>query len=218
MKILAVEFSSARRSVAVVQDGLAGPGEAVRAWESSSEAADQPSRGALGMVGEALAKARLEREAIECVAVGIGPGSYTGIRAAIALAQGWQLARGVRLLGIGSAECLAAQAQAEGLVGRVEVVIDAQRGEFYLAGYEISGGVWRETEPLRLGTLAQAQERQSAGCALVGPDTARRFPQGRVVFPSAAMLGRLALGRSDFISGEEMQPLYLRPTGFIKQK
>ena len=59
------------------------------------------------------------------IAVGLGPGSYTGIRAAIAVAQGWQLARGIKLLGINSVECLAAQAQAGKIFGRVNVVIDA---------------------------------------------------------------------------------------------
>ena len=69
------------------------------------------------MIESALRQAGLEREEIECIAVGLGPGSYTGIRAAIALAQGWQLARGVKLLGVSSAECLATQAQAELFTG-----------------------------------------------------------------------------------------------------
>ena len=77
------------------------------------------------------------------IAVGLGPGSYTGIRVAISMAQGWQLARGVKLLGVSSAECLAAQAQAEKIFGRVNVVIDAQRNEFYLATYEISPRGWQ---------------------------------------------------------------------------
>ncbi len=217
MKILAVEFSSARRSVAVVQGAGDGPGPKVMAWEADSHAVDRRQLSSLGLVTEALGKAGVEREEIEGVAVGIGPGSYTGIRVAIALAQGWQLARGVRLLAISSAECLAAQAQAEGLLGRVEVVIDAQRGEVYLAGYEISAGDWRETEALRLGTLAQAQERQSTGWALAGPEVTRWFPEGRVLFPTAATLGGLALGRSDFIAGEALEPLYLRQAGFVKQ-
>ena len=92
------------------------------------------------MIEEVLAKTKIGREEIEVIAVGLGPGSYTGIRAAIAVAQGWQLAREIKLLGISSAECLAAQAQAEKIFGRVNVVIDAQRGEFYLAGWEISAG------------------------------------------------------------------------------
>ena len=52
------------------------------------------------MIESALAEAKIEREQIEVIAVGLGPGSYTGIRAAISVAQGWQLARGVKLLGV----------------------------------------------------------------------------------------------------------------------
>ena len=63
---------------------------------------------ALALIDHALREARLEREQIDRVAVGLGPGSYAGIRIAIALAQGWQLARKVSLLGISSADCIVA--------------------------------------------------------------------------------------------------------------
>ena len=65
---------------------------------------------ALAMVAAALREAGLEREQIECLAIGLGPGSYAGVRAAISLAQGWQLALGVKLLGVRSVEAVAAQA------------------------------------------------------------------------------------------------------------
>src|SRR5438477_5326533 len=128
MKILALEFSSNLRSVAVIDDGRASG----RAQEPGARA----SR-ALGLVESALREAELEREQVDCLAVGLGPGSYTGTRSAIALAQGWQLALGTRILGISSVECLAAAAHFETIRGLVNVVIDAQRREFYLAGYEI---------------------------------------------------------------------------------
>lgn len=91
MTILAIEFSSAQRSVAVVQAGGNGPhapGSAAEVVETG-----QRSTHALGMVEKALRAAQLEREQIGCLAIGLGPGSYTGIRAAIALAQGWQGSR-----------------------------------------------------------------------------------------------------------------------------
>ena len=59
---------------------------------------------AFALIEQALAEAGLEREQIECVAVGLGPGSYMGTRIAIAIAQGWQLARGVKTAGVKSAE------------------------------------------------------------------------------------------------------------------
>jgi tRNA threonylcarbamoyl adenosine modification protein YeaZ len=212
MKILALEFSSPQRSAAVAQErtdaGALALGEAIETGARSTNA--------LGLVEEALRQAQMERAQIECLAIGLGPGSYNGIRLAIALAQGWQLARPVKLLGISTAECLAAQAQAEGIFGQVQVVIDAQRGEFYLAGYEISPEARRETEPLRLAGLPEVQARQQAGGILIGPEVTKWFPGSRVLYPRAATLGGLAQGRTDFVPGEEMRPIYLRETQFVK--
>src|SRR5262249_39770445 len=149
MKILAFEFSSAQRSVAVVRATSGTEFPEVAEIVETGGLSTKP----LAMVEEVLRQARLEREQIDCMAVGIGPGSYTGIRTGIALAQGWQLARHLKLLGISSAECLAAQAQAEGLTGRLMVIIDAQRQEFYLSVYEVSAVTYREIEPLKLAPL-----------------------------------------------------------------
>jgi tRNA threonylcarbamoyl adenosine modification protein YeaZ len=212
MKILAVEFSPPQRSVAVVQAGTPGTPAVISEVVETGPGWIR----ALELVDEALRQAGLEREQIECLAVGLGPGSYTGIRAAIALAQGWQLAREVKLLGVSSAEVLAAQAQAEGLAGPVNVVVDAQRGEFCLAGYERTAEGWRAADPLRLASRVEVDERGRAGEGLIGPEVTKWFPAGRVVFPRAAMLGRLAAGRSGFVSGEQLEPIYLRETAFVK--
>jgi tRNA threonylcarbamoyl adenosine modification protein YeaZ len=212
MKILAVEFSAPQRSVAVVQTGADGTPQTVSEVVETGPGWIR----ALELVDEALGQTRLEREQIECLAVGLGPGSYTGIRAAIALAQGWQLARGVKLVGVGSVDCLAARVESEGLTGRVNIVIDAQRHGFYLARWEIEEGGRREVEPLRLATFAEIQKRERAGELLAGPEVTRWFPAGRVVFPRAATLGKLAAGRAIFVSAEELEPIYLRATTFIK--
>ena len=158
----------------------------------------------------------MEREEIECLAIGIGPGSYTGIRAAIALAQGWQLARPVKLLGISSAECLAAEAQANGFFGTVNVVIDAQRNELYLARYEITRDHYREVTALALATPETVRARLSAGDHIVGPEATRWFDTGKILSPNAATLARLAAGRTNFLPGEKLEPIYLRETNFVK--
>ena len=153
MKILALEFSSAQRSVAVVDAGKPGAPLAVSEVVETGVRATR----AFGLIDDALRAAHLEREQVECVALGLGPGSYTGIRAAISVAQGWELgsAGKTKLLGISSADCLAAQAHAAGMLGRVVVVVDAQRKEFYLADYELSAEGWREVVPLRLAPFPQ---------------------------------------------------------------
>ena len=212
MMILALEFSSPQRSVAVAQAGTDGGqftlGEAIESGVRSTNA--------LGLVGEALRQAQIERAQIECLVIGLGPGSYNGIRLAIALAQGWQLARPVKLIGISTAECLAAQAQAEGIFGQVQVVINAQRGEFYLAGYDLSPEARREVEPLHLAGLPDVQARQQAARILIGPEVTNWFTGSRVLYPRAATLGQLARGRTDFVPGEELKPIYLRETQFVK--
>jgi tRNA threonylcarbamoyl adenosine modification protein YeaZ len=223
MKILALEFSSAQRSVAVFdprpnpasESALPASGEMPRLRSEVVETGAFATR-ALGMIEEALRQAQLEREQIDCVAIGLGPGSYTGIRAAIAVAQGWQLARGVNLLGLSTAECLAVQAQADGLSGRTAVVIDAQRNEFYLAGYDLMPGLRRQLEPLRLASRTDVQKCLDRGDLLIGPEVTNWFPAGRVLFPRAATIGRLALGRTDFVRGEALEPIYLRETHFVK--
>ena len=215
MTILALEFSSGQRSVAVVRRG---------AGDVSFVASEVVETGAgrtraFGMIEDALREAGLEREQIDVIAVGLGPGSYTGIRVALSVAQGWQLASrngGMKLLGVSSAECLAAQAQAEKISGRVNVVIDAQRNEFYLAAYEISAAGRKEIEPLRIVTRAEVESRAGAKEILIGPEVTRWFPNGRMVFPRAAVLGQLALGRSDFVAGDKLEPIYLRETNFVK--
>jgi tRNA threonylcarbamoyladenosine biosynthesis protein TsaB len=202
MTILALEFSSAQRSVALARDGLV-LAEAVEGGGGRGTAA-------FGLIEKVLATAKISRAEITTIAVGLGPGSYTGIRAAIAMAQGWQLAAGVRLLGVSSADCLAAQAQAEKIFGRVNVVIDAQRGEFYVATWDISAGARNEISPLKIIPAGELAARLAAGEMVVGPEMAR------VLFPAAAAVARLATERLDFVPGEKLEPVYLRATSFVK--
>jgi tRNA threonylcarbamoyl adenosine modification protein YeaZ len=171
---------------------------------------------AFSLIERALTVAKMEREEIECLAVGLGPGSYAGIRSAISLAQGWQMALSVRLLGINSVECMAARAQGDKLFGPAHFIIDAQRGEFYCASYDIAADSLKIVEPLRLLALDEAKARCETGRAFIWPDLLPRFPYGHVLLPDAATLGMLASGRTDFVSGDKLEPVYLRETSFVK--
>jgi tRNA threonylcarbamoyladenosine biosynthesis protein TsaB len=254
MTILALEFSSPQRSVAVLRSDfrrneLHQSPSPILAEKSGThgthpsdiicEAVETGGRGtnAFAMIERALGEAKIEREQIDVLAVGLGPGSYTGIRAAISLAQGWQLAfaepeqdkssqtlasaqrrlaRGVKLLGVSSAEAIAAQARMDIIHGRVNVVIDAQRNEFYLATYEITPDGWREIAPLKILTKAEVELRVAGGEILTGPEVTKWFPSGRTIFPRAAALAELASRRNDFVPGEKLEPIYLRETSFVK--
>jgi tRNA threonylcarbamoyladenosine biosynthesis protein TsaB len=207
MTTLALEFSSPQRSVALARGGIV-----------LSEAVETGGRNmaAFGMIEKVLAEAKTGREEIDVIVVGLGPGSYTGVRAAISIAQGWQLAAGVKLLGIGSVEAIASQAQAEKIFGRVNVLVDAQRNEFYLATFEISDDGMKEIGALKILPLAEIKLRADADEILTGSEVMKWFPNGRTIFPRAAMLARLAAGRNDFAAGEKLEPVYLRETNFVK--
>src|SRR5215204_5782195 len=100
MKILALEFSHSERGIAVMNDR-----------EVLGFALDRSDRGtrAMEQIAQVLQEAGLTASDIEAVAVGLGPGSYAGIRTGIAIAQGWQLTRGAKVLGVNSAEAIARQ-------------------------------------------------------------------------------------------------------------
>ena len=109
MILLALEGSSQLRSVAVARDGR------VLAEASHAAGRDTPL---FALIRQVLDRAEVAPEAVETVAVGLGPGSYTGIRTTIAAAQGWELALGTRLLGLSSVEACAVRCRREGLRGR----------------------------------------------------------------------------------------------------
>ena len=208
MKILALEFSSTQRSVAIFDSKA----DAVMA--SISELGGRSTR-AFSLIEQALAQATLKREEIECVAIGIGPGSYTGIRAAISIAQGWQLAREIKICGVSSVEAIAAGIQARGTHGKVNVVVDAQRNEFYVARYEISAQAVGEIEALHIVSADEIRKRIDTGEKVVGPDL-DGFAGSELVYPEASIVAMLAGKGSNFISSDKLEPIYLRETTFIK--
>lgn len=204
MNILALEFSAPMRSVAVVADGRRGPA-IVR---------NDPRATCTGaMVEEALRGASLEREDIQCIAIGLGPGSYNGIRAALAFAQGWQLGMPVELRGVATTECLAAQAQANGWTGRAHAVIDAQRRELYLVTYDISPVSIESVTGLRIVSLDEARRQTSGEGRVFGPEAKRWFAEGHNLAPDAAQLAMLAAAQA---GPSPLEPLYLRETTFVK--
>jgi tRNA threonylcarbamoyladenosine biosynthesis protein TsaB len=211
MKILALEFSTDRRSVAILRSDLDG---SIGLLAETAMTGGR-TESALLQIELCLQEAGLEREDIERIAIGLGPGSYTGIRAAIAMAQGWQLAAGVRLVGVSSVEALAAQLPAGGWLGQAAILVDAQRQEFYCERYALAADGYRRVEPLRIMSFADAQALAGTGIHLAGPEIHRWFSEAEDHFPEAAWIGRLAVQRPD-AAGEAIEPIYLRPVSFVK--
>lgn len=189
MKILALEFSTLLRSASF----------------GGREVIDESGKGS---PIELLRKLEVDPSEIEGVAIGLGPGSYTGIRSALALAQGLNLSRQTPAAGISSTHVIAQCAVQRGISGDVEIVIDAQRREVYSARYELRPEGFNQTGPLGIYAHPQTQR-------IAGPDATRWNSNGIKVIPSAGALERLAQ-RAAFVSPELLEPIYLREPSFVK--
>ena len=118
----------------------------LRADGSVVEVRDDPAPGVrpghanrlLAAAEEALERAGVGWDAIERLAVGVGPGSFTGLRIGIATARALAQARGLPLVGVSSLEALAHGAGGAPLV---LAVLDARRGEAFAAA-------WRGAAPV----------------------------------------------------------------------
>ena len=127
MRFAAIETSTEWCSVAVWHDGEI-TGIERRAGNRHSELA-------LPMLERLL-----NNISIEAVAFGAGPGAFTGLRIACALAQGLAFARSLPVIGISTLEALAQESGA----ARVVACIDARMREVYYAALEKRAGRWHE--------------------------------------------------------------------------
>lgn len=150
--MIVLGFDTATPATAVglmtLADDVSVPGHAARPGDTSVlhdapvlEARDDPGPGErpghstrlLALADELLARAGLDWSRLDRIAVGIGPGTFTGLRIGVATARGLAQSLGVRLVGVSSLHALAHGAAAR--APRVLAAIDARRGEAFVAPY-----------------------------------------------------------------------------------
>ena len=229
MRILGVDTAT-RATVAALCD--LGP-----SVDRVREARDDPPAGArprhatklLALVAELLERAETSWAEIDRIAVGVGPGTFTGLRIGIATATALGRARDIPLVGISTLSSLAlngARAADAGPAPRsVLAVIDARRGEAFVAAWRVVGDELRDQ---LLPARALAPSALEATARELGPNVLA-LGEGAVEFRlalensgvlvpddgselhrvSAINHCRLA-GRLPAAGGAEIQPEYLR--------
>lgn len=174
---------------------------------SLSEADGRHDQRLLDDIQRLLAQAGLQISDLNEVGVGIGPGSFTGIRVALASAQGIAMARNLPLLGLDSLALLALS-QPD---GDYHVALDARLGEAYHAAYQVKNQTLRcEMAPqlIAVDQLAPLNEQYCCigdGWALTG-----RPSQPASLQPSEHWLD--LLDQAEACAPELLEPAYLRAT------
>jgi tRNA threonylcarbamoyl adenosine modification protein YeaZ len=194
-RILAIECSTPQASVAVVSpDGVVFEREAVSDRRHNALIFD-PLRQALDVLGKSPP---------DEIVIGIGPGSYSGTRVAIAAGQGVAMARGCAIVGLTS--LLGLQPRSGQAVG------DARRRSAWIA--DLAAPV---PEP-RLVAMEALADEAARSITVVGPMGGLTFPPGTEVHeaaPSAGRLGQawltLADSARESLRKQALQPIYLRP-------
>ena len=216
MNFLAIETSTEACSVALVH------GDEV--IERSEIAPRRHAELVLPMADALLAEAGLSREALHGIAVGRGPGAFTGVRLGVSLAQGMAMALDVPVVTVSSLQALALEAPED--AAAILSVIDARMGEIYVAA-------WRREDDGSVTLIDR--ERVDTAAALVLPDASAwhivgtgwatyeailrerikapirsadgaRFPQARHVAEVAAR----AFRNGEAVAPELALPVYLR--------
>lgn len=220
--VLAVDTSSSLGGVALCASSASGSLEAllaVRTYEGSTDHAER----LLSEIDAALVEAGKKLSDVNALAVGVGPGSFTGVRVGVSTMKALALAIGAPLAAAGSLE-LMARAAAAGDALRVPL-IDAKRGELFAAAYAPDGGEVRAPVHLKLNELAGFLTSLGTPCVLIGEFAARLpegvVPQGTTIHTSSdsdhasaqvlAVLAAERIARGEVTDAATLEPAYVRP-------
>jgi len=229
MKLLAIETATEACSVALWIDG--------EVHERFGVAPRQHAELALPWAEQLLADAGVVRSQLDAIAVGRGPGAFTGVRLAVALAQGIALALDRPVVPVSTLAALAMQAlpfpsplegegaRRAGEGANIISAIDARMGEIYVATFRRDGDALVATSDEIV--IAPAQYDLPRGENWIGVGTgfgaadgalqsrfADRFVRiDATALPHAAdvaRLGALAFERGEALAPERVEPAYLR--------
>ena len=230
MNLLAFDTSTEVMSVAVQR--TVGGGH--RVWQHSAAGGAQTSTHLIPVIQRLMTQAGLQFGQLDAIAFGCGPGSFTGLRTACAVAQGLAFGVKIKILPINTLLIVAEEAryqQAATLDAcQVVTLLDARMDEMYLGRYVFNSGHWSQIVDCSLirpedlvfdadwtlagNVFAAYGERLPAPCARSGtPALPLACPQRVQALPTASAMLRLApalLAAGGAVSAELALPLYIR--------
>ena len=191
LKILALELSSGQGSIAWLDHDRA---PLVRSFANDRKHS--------GLFFENLQHYSREFGAPEMIVVGLGPGSYAGVRIAIAAATGLRAASAAKLVGLASISGMETAARDYCVIG------DARRASFFFG--RVCDGRMVEGPSLHSGADLERKLSEST-VPVYASESLPQFPAAILVYPSAGKLAAVARDRADEIAEtQSLEPIYLR--------
>ena len=181
------------------------------------------SEGLLPQLEQLLQRTKIAKEAIDLIAISMGPGSFTGLRIGLATAEAMAYTWKCKLHGVNTLKALAYNLPLEGMV--LSPVLDAQKGNYYQALYQWQQGELVELAPLQVVNKVELVDRILATgekalllgeckklAALELPTDIRIAPQV-LVMPKASSVALLAQEEYDPEADKQifgLEPYYVR--------
>jgi tRNA threonylcarbamoyladenosine biosynthesis protein TsaB len=211
-RLAAIDTSTALGSVALFQEGVLVAEDSMRVSNAHGESL-------LPMVSALFARVGWDPREVGRWGVGVGPGSFTGIRVSVATAKGIAIATGAELVGVTSLDAVAHGLQGLGLIvsavaaGKGELFVQARRGDALVM----------EPSHVRIEEIAaRIAALQPFGAVVVAGEAAGEVDwsvlgvrlsvaaQPPHDVPRASVIGRIALTRApDDLA--TLEPVYVRP-------
>ena len=182
----------------------------------------------LGFLDAVLAEAGLVTSQLDAIAVGIGPGSFMGVRTAVAVAQGLAFAADLPVIPVSTLQTLAQTAYQTSSAAQVLAGWDGRMQAIYWGAYQLQAGIMQPVIPDQLTVPAEIQPPILAGnlawvCAgnawsiyrdALPVTVSSLTEQLTTLYPSAAAMIHIAAKRyadqDNLLAAEALQPLYLR--------
>lgn len=209
MNLLAFDTSTDTLSIAI-QRGA-------QTWEHTGPGGAQASATLIPAIHALLAQSGLEFSALQAIVFGRGPGSFTGLRTACAIAQGLAFGADVPVLPVDTLLAVAEEARARHGCTHTVATLDARMDEVYHAPYRWAAGHWHSEGDF--GLCAPEALPVPPGCTVAGNARAaygeRLAPAAPHVhaLPTAGALLRLApalLASGAAVAAAEALPRYIR--------
>jgi tRNA threonylcarbamoyladenosine biosynthesis protein TsaB len=210
--LLAVETSSSIGSIALMSDGV------LVAERQLGVAGPRHAQTLVPELDRLLKELSLKADAIDAVAVSIGPGSFTGLRVGLVFAKTLAWLNNAPLIAVDTLQAIAQQAPDSEPI--VIAICDAQRGELFAASYELNEatGLRRRHHDIRVIQISEL----TPGRTVIGPLPSKLRDRVVAEFPmcpeadgmpkasTVARIGADMFCRSEFYKPESLEPVYVR--------